>query len=95
MVSPQYTGWAIGAFTGDPYKDARLSFGTTALAGNKATVTVTGAIEVGVAVGTTNTGSASVRLNSTAAQLAAGSAIFAGDVATDTIHYFIVSSGKA
>lgn len=93
MVAPQNQGWVIGQYTGDPYKDDKISYGTTALSGGAATVVVNGAIKIGLAVGTTNTGSASVRLNSTAAQRSAGSAIFTGDVAADTINYFIVSEG--
>jgi hypothetical protein len=88
-------GWIIGEYTGDSYKDLKITAGTATLASNLATVTTDGAIVSAVAVGTTSAAELGIRCSSSVAQLAAGSAIFAGSAsATDTIHYFIVSSGK-
>jgi hypothetical protein len=89
-------GWIIGQYTGDPYKDCQVNAGTTACVGNYATVTVDGQIYSALAVGTTAGAEVGARCTSTAAELTAGSAIFCGSAAaTDTLHYFIVSSGKA
>lgn len=86
-------GWVIGEYTGDPYKDKKITFGTGARAANYGTHTVDGAVSCAIAIGTTNTGSAGIRCTSTSSQLTAGSVIFAGDVATDDYHYFIISEG--
>lgn len=95
MVSPQAKGWVIGEYTGDPYKDYKISFGTTALANNLATVVVDGKIVCAIAIGSTaGAAELGVACTSTAAQLAGGTAVFTGSAsATDTIHYFIVHKG--
>lgn len=86
-------GWLIGQYTGDPYKDRKVTFGTTALSNAFGTITIGAAVDTAIGIGTTNTGSMSVRCTSTAAQLAAGSVIFAGDTASEVVHYWIVHKG--
>ena len=94
MVSAQSKGWVIGEYTGDPYKDKKISFGTVALSSNTVTITVDGAIESAIAIGTTGAAALGVRCSSSAAQLAAGTAIFYGSAAAaDTIHYQIFHKG--
>ena len=95
MVAPTKQGWIIGQYTGDPYRDSELSYGTTALASSLATVVVDGPVYAALAIGTTGAAALGVRCSAGTANLAAGTVIFAGSAgATDTIHYFIVHAPK-
>ena len=85
------SGWIIGEYTGDPFKDRKVTFGTTACAGSAATVTVGKPVDVAIAIGSSD--GADVRCTSTSAQLTGGTVIFTSDDATEKIHYLIVHKG--
>jgi len=84
-------GWLIAEYTGSPYKDYKVTFGTIACAGSVATVSVDGAISAAIGIG--SAAAADVRCTSSAAQLAGGTAIFTSDNATEKVHYFIIHKG--
>lgn len=84
-------GWIIGQYTGDPYKDYKLTFGSITCAGSAATVVVEGPIVAAFAVGTSD--NADVRFVSTGAQANAGTAIFQSDDATEVVNYLIIHKG--
>jgi hypothetical protein len=95
MTAPTKQGWIIGQYTGDPHRDAEVSYGTIALSTSLATVVVDGPVYAAVAIGTTGAAALGVRCSAGTANLNAGTVIFAGSAgASDTVHYFIVHAPK-
>lgn len=86
-------GWLIGEYTGDPYKDSKVtaSDAGSLTAASACTVTVDGSIISAVAIGTAS--GYDLRLTSTQAQKTAGTAIFSSDAASKKFNYFIVHKG--
>lgn len=85
-------GWVIGEYTGDPFKDRKMTFGSALCGGSVATVTVDGAVDMALGVGTTDASSL-VRVPTTAAEFAAGTVKFESDNATEMVHYLIIHKG--
>lgn len=87
-------GWIIGEYTGDPYKDTKITFSNAGslTAASLCTVTVDGAVLSAIALGTTS--GVDIYLNSSTTQHAAGSVIFkSGNAADELFHYWIAHKG--
>jgi hypothetical protein len=86
-------GWLIGQYTGDPHKDAFVTFNGAGsmTAASLCTVAVTGAVLAQFAQGTSSTA-----LYNTAdvTQRAAGTVVFKGG-ASELFSYLIISTGKS
>jgi len=87
-------GWLISEYTGDPYKDYKITFSNAGslTAASVCTVTVDGAVVAAAAIGTA--AGYDLRVTSTSAQLAAGTVIFSADVANKLFHYIIIHKGQ-
>jgi hypothetical protein len=83
------TNWLIGQYTGDPYKDARItaSHAGSLTAASACTVTVGGSVVSAIGIGTSDI---NIWVSSTDDQLTAGSVIFNGGTASQKFHYQIV-----
>lgn len=90
------SGWIIGEYTGDPYKDVKITFNNAGslTAASLCTVTVTGAVLGIQALGTTS--AADIYISSSTTEHAAGSVIFtSGATSSVLFHYTIFHAGIA
>jgi hypothetical protein len=89
-------GWLIGEYTGDPYKDLKITAannGSLTTANSACTVTVEGSVVSAMAIGTAS--GADIYFTSTSAQKTAGSVIFtSGATAGVLFNYQIIHKGQ-
>ena len=89
------SGWLIGEYTGDPYKDLKFTAsnaGSLTTANSACTVTVDGSVVSAVVTGTAS--GADIYFTSTADQKTAGSVIFTSGATSGVLfNYHIIHKG--